>query len=133
MTADHLLLGREGEDAAAAHLASRGYEILERNWRTPRGEVDLICRHGDTLVFVEVKTRGQGSLAAGTDAVHGRKRSRLLRAAAGYLSAGGLWARPCRFDVVSVVRRGASLRVEHLEDAFRADFERSGGRGWQPW
>jgi len=133
MTADHLQLGREGEDAAARLLASRGFEVLERNWRCPQGEVDLVCRQGDTLVFVEVKTRGQGSLAAGTDAVHGRKRARLVRAAAKYLSAHGLWERPCRFDVVSVVRRGQALAVEHLEDAFQADSGQGRGAGWQPW
>jgi len=130
MTADHLTLGFAGEEAAANVLRSLGMEIIERNFRCRLGEVDIICRQGDTLVFVEVKTRGRGSLAAGTDAVDRGKRSRLARAASEYLSAKELWDKPCRFDVVCVVKRGDELFVEHLPDAFRVGFE---GRGWQPW
>jgi len=134
MPAGHLTLGRDGEDAAAKLLARLGFRVLERNYRCRLGEVDLICRHGDTLVFVEVKTRAEGSLAAGTDAVHGRKRSRIVKAAAEYLSEHDSWDRPCRFDVVSVVRRDGRLEAEHLPDAFQAEFDHGGrGRGWQPW
>ena len=133
MSADHLTLGREGEKAAARLLATLGMEIVERNFRCRLGEVDLICRQGDTLVFVEVKTRGQGSLAAGTDAVDRGKRSRLVRAASEYLSAKELWDKPCRFDVVSVVKRGDKLAAEHLPDAFQAGGNGRKGHGWQPW
>ena len=129
--ADHLELGRQGEDAAARLLTGKGLTVLERNYRCRLGEVDLICRHGRTLVFVEVKTRGQGSLAAGTDAVDRRKRSRIVKAAAEYLSANGLWDQPCRFDVVSVLLAGGRLACEHVADAFVVD--EGGGRGWQPW
>jgi len=134
MSADHLTLGREGEEAAARLVQSLGMAIVERNFRCKLGEVDLVCRQGDTLVFVEVKTRGQGSLAAGTDAVDKGKRSRLVRAASEYLSAKGLWDKPCRFDVVSVVRGANGLQARHLPDAFRveADFGAK-RRGWQPW
>jgi len=128
MSANHLTLGREGEEAAARLLVTLGMEVVERNFRCRLGEVDIICRHGDTLVFVEVKTRGQGSLAAGTDAVDRGKRSRLVRAASEYLSAKKLWDKPCRFDVVSVIKRGNGLFAEHLPDAFQAE-----GHGWQPW
>jgi len=134
MTVGHLTLGREGEEAAARLLATLGMEIVERNFRCRLGEVDLICRQGDTLVFVEVKTRGQGSLAAGTDAVDRGKRTRLMRAASEYLSAKELWDKPCRFDVVSVVKKGGGLFAEHLPDAFQAGGEFGyKGRGWQPW
>ena len=134
MTADHLTLGREGEEAAAHLLRSLGMEIVEHNFRCRLGEVDLICRQGDTLVFVEVKTRGQGSLGVGTDAVDKGKRLRLVRAVSEYLSANELWDRPCRFDVVSVVKRGDRLSAEHLPDAFQAGSEfGQKGRGWQPW
>lgn len=134
MPAGHLKLGREGEEAAARLMASLGMRVVERNYRCRQGEVDLICRQGDTVVFVEVKTRGEGSLAAGTDAVHGRKRSRIVKAAAEYLSANTLWDRPCRFDVVSVVRKDGALEASHIPDAFEAGFDSvKGGRGWQPW
>lgn len=134
MPADHLTLGRAGEDEAARLLTSLGLTILARNYRRRLGEVDLVCRHGATIVFVEVKTRAAGSLGAGTDAVNRAKRSRIVKAAADYLSANGLWDRPCRFDVVSVVKRGGKLCAEHLPDAFQAEFDQDrGGRGWQPW
>jgi putative endonuclease len=137
MTGGHLVLGREGEAQAAKLLASLGLTVTERNYRCRLGEVDLICLQGDTVVFVEVKTRGEGSLAAGTDAVDRGKRRRIVRAASDYLSARGLWNRPCRFDVVSVVQRDGRLTAEHIPDAFQAEFDsgkgRHGGSGWQPW
>lgn len=134
MPAGHLKLGRDGEDEAARLLASLGLRILARNYTTRLGEVDLICRHGDTLVFVEVKTRAESSLGTGMDAVNKRKRKRIVKAASEYLSENDLWARPCRFDVVSVVKTGGRLVAEHLPDAFQADFDATGaGRGWQPW
>ena len=58
------LLGRSGEDRAARHLAGLGYRVLERNYRTPQGEIDLIALDGDTVVFVEVKTRTSDSFGA---------------------------------------------------------------------
>lgn len=133
MPAGHLKLGREGEEAAWDLLRSRGFTLLERNFRSRLGEVDLICGHQGVIVFVEVKTRGQGSLGSGTDAVGGTKRARIVRAASEYLSALGLWDKPCRFDVVSVVERGGKLLAEHFPDAFQAETGRAGRGGWQPW
>lgn len=134
VTAGHLILGRDGEDAAARLLGSLGLRVLERNFRCRQGEVDLICRQGDTLVFVEVKTRAEGSLASGTDAVDRRKRARIVKAASEYLSSRRQWDKPCRFDVVSVVSRDGKLQAEHLPDAFQAEFDAGrGGKGWQPW
>lgn len=134
MPAKHLALGREGEDAAANLLSSLGFTILARNYRCRLGEVDIICRHLGVIVFVEVKTRTQGSLGTGTDAVNRRKRSRIVKACADYLSANGLWDKPCRFDVVSLERQGERLLAEHYPDAFQAEFETGrGGKGWQPW
>lgn len=130
MPARHLEVGRLGEDAAAAHLEAKGYAVLERNLALGRLELDLVCRDGDTLVFVEVKTRAEGSLAAPSDAMTGQKRARLVRAAQTYLSRRELWHRPCRFDVVSVLLRGGKAqRIDHVENAFGA--EASGS--WQPW
>jgi putative endonuclease len=137
MTYGHLELGRDGEDHAARLLALLGLAVVERNYRCRLGEVDLICRQGDTVVFVEVKTRREGSLAAGTDAVNRGKQLRIIRAASEYLSAHGMWDKPCRFDVVSVVSNNGRLVAEHLPDAFQAEFSSGkgggGGRGWQPW
>lgn len=135
MPARHLHLGRAGEDAAEAHLAAKGLCILARNVVLGRLEIDLVAEDGDTLVFVEVKTRGEGSLASPADGLTAQKRSRLVRAAQAYLSLHDLWRRPCRFDLVSVLVRGGGVAlVEHVEDAFRPE-EAPGRRtgSWQPW
>lgn len=135
MPARHLDVGRLGEDAAAAHLEAKGLRVLERNLALGRLELDLVCEENDTLVFVEVKTRAEGSLAAPSDALDSQKRSRLIRAAQGYLSRHDLWQRPCRFDLVSILLRSGSVaRIEHIENAFGADEPRPGRTSsWQPW
>jgi putative endonuclease len=127
---DHLDLGRQGEDAAAVLLAQKGLRILERNLRLGRLELDLVCEDGETLVFVEVKTRAEGSLATPADGLTRQKRSRLLRAAQAYLAKHDLWHRPCRLDLVSVLFRAGQLHhIQHTPDAFQADAPGS----WQPW
>lgn len=131
---EHLRFGRAGEDAAAAFLERAGYSVLDRNWRQGRLELDLVCRHGETVVFVEVKSRkvrGQGSPA---QAVTPAKQRVLGRAAQAWLAAHEAWQQPCRFDVVCVLRDGDILRLEHHRHAF--DFSPaldSGHAPWQPW
>jgi putative endonuclease len=127
---DHLDLGRQGEDAAERLLQDKGLRVLERNLRLGRLELDLVCEDGDTLVFVEVKTRAEGSLATPAEGLTAQKRSRLLRAAQAYLSRHDLWHRPCRLDLVAVLFRAGRLHhIEHTPDAFQADT----AHGWQPW
>lgn len=132
MTAPHLELGREGEVLAARLLTGKGYRILARNYRTAGGEVDLVCQDGDTLVFVEVKTRSAGSLGRPDQAVTRVKRGRLVRAAAAFLSEHDGWERPCRFDVVAVVDRDGSRTATHLPHAFSVEDALGGGRFYQP-
>lgn len=131
MPAGHLRRGRKGEDEACVHLRSKGMTVLERNWRGRRGELDVIATHGDTLVFVEVKTRDRAGLATPADALTAEKRRRLVRAAGEYLSRHDSWDRPCRFDLVAVTvgGDGRGSEVEHIENAFQLE----GGQGWQPW
>ncbi|MBW2667335.1 MAG: YraN family protein [Deltaproteobacteria bacterium] len=121
MTAEHLSLGAEGEDRAAAYLRRRGYRIVARNVRAGGVEIDLIVRRGAVIAFVEVKTRR--SLAQGPPelAVDARKTARLLRGAAAWLQ--GRPGRACevRFDVIACEydRRG-HWHLRHLEAAFDA-------------
>lgn len=112
--------GDIGEAAVAGYLRSCGCEVLESQWRCRFGELDLISRAGDgTLCFVEVKLRGAGAIGLPREFVDGRKRERLRKAAAAYMSASGLDDVPARFDVAEVYREGSgALRVEYLEDAF---------------
>ena len=109
-------LGREAEEAAAAFLRRRGYEILGRNVRTARGEIDLVARDGATLVFVEVKARRHTGAAGGLEAVDARKQLRLSRLAVAFLASSGLAEAPARFDVIAV--DGRSLACTHVVNAF---------------
>jgi putative endonuclease len=98
--------GARGESAAAEFLkARRGFEVVTRNWRSPRDqrdEIDLVCRDGETLVFVEVKARAAGALVPGYDAVDARKKRAVRRAVHAYLSALKHPPRTFRFDVAEV-------------------------------
>jgi putative endonuclease len=112
-------LGDRGERAAAKFLRRDGLRIIVRGYRTSRGEVDLIARDGDRLVFVEVKARRRGEPA---EAVTEEKQRRLTLAALHFLKRHSLLEHPCRFDVVTVVwpddRRLPT--IEHLKNAFEA-------------
>ena len=112
-------VGKFGEGLAAEHLIDSGMRLVARNWRCPLGEIDIIARDGDTIVFCEVKTRRGTCYGPPAAAVVRAKRLRLRRLAAEWLKTTGIHARDIRFDVVSVLpgRRG-SARVEHLRSAF---------------
>ena len=114
-------LGRDAEDAAAAHLARAGLRVVDRNVRFPLGEIDLVCRDRDIWVFVEVKCRQARWVDAPAAAVSWWKRRRLIRLAQHYLK----WRRQpearCRFDVVSVtIDEQGGREVRHLPAAFDA-------------
>jgi putative endonuclease len=114
-------LGAEGEARAARLLEHRGYTILDRNARADRVEIDLVARRGDTLAFVEVKTRRSRAHGAAEEAVDARKRRRLVRGAAAWLRANGAGARRVRFDViVCECDPQDAWRLRHLEGAFDA-------------
>ncbi len=113
-------LGREGEDRAAEFLVRRGYRILERNYSTRMGEIDLIALHEGAIVFVEVKTRTSNAYGAPELAVNLRKQQRMVRAALGYLKNKKLHQMPCRFDVVAVTT-AAEQGLELFQNAFEMD------------
>ena len=95
------LLGREGERLAARFLERRGYRVLGSGFRARRGEIDLVCRRGDRLVLVEVKTRSSDRFGTPAEAVGARKRRALLAAAAEYRALAG-WRGPIEWLVVAV-------------------------------
>ena len=111
-------LGDQGEDLAAAALKRQGYKILERNYVTPMGEIDLIARQGRTVVVVEVKTRKSARFGSPQEGVSAAKQGRLRRLAEYYLKAKRLTGSPVRFDVVAVTLAGDAPRVEIIQDAF---------------
>lgn len=112
-------LGAEGEAAAAAFLEGEGYRIVERNFRSIQGEVDLIIRDGATLVFVEVKLRRTLRFGSPAEAVDPRKQDRIRRVALGYLAEHNLLDRvEVRFDVLGVEPGAEGYSFEHIKGAF---------------
>ena len=121
VTDERRSIGRAAEDAAAAWLAGAGFAVLERNVRFAEGEIDLVCRDGDAIVFVEVKCRRAHWGEGPGDAVSWDKRRRLVGLAQHYLKARRLTSVRCRFDVVAVtVGREGALTIRHLPAAFDA-------------
>jgi putative endonuclease len=115
----HLRHGELGERAAKKQLQRQGLKFLTANFRSPRGEIDLIFRDGDCLVFVEVKTRSSEEWVRPAAAVNAKRRRRLTRAALDYLR---LLHNPpvkVRFDIVEVLLQDSSVReVRHLPNTF---------------
>ena len=112
-------LGRRGENAAAKHLRRLGYRILERNARFGRCEIDIIAQEGDTIAFVEVKTRSSDAFLAPEKSITVRKRAHIRQAAQEYIRKRDDPTRYYRFDVVSVVIPDQSAPVVTLRrDAF---------------
>jgi len=107
--------GREAEDRAARHLERQGLRVVARNFRVRGGEIDLICRDGRTLVFVEVRLRGRGDFGGAGASITAVKRQRIILAARHYLA--GKAECDCRFDCVLI----DGDRLQWVRDAFAAD------------
>jgi len=114
----HLATGRAGEQIAAAHLRSKGYRILQRNWRFRRAEVDIIAARDQWLVFCEVKTRTSTLYGAPETFVKRRKMALMLDAAIEYREIANHTGE-IRFDILAVVLKNErEFSVKHFEDAF---------------
>jgi putative endonuclease len=111
-------LGAFGERVAAAHLEAKGYRIRARNFRCREGEIDIVAEDGETLVFVEVRTRRGNALGTPAESVTVAKQRRLLTVARAYLQEHADAPPNQRIDVVAVeLSRGRLLAVEHIEGA----------------
>ena len=122
MATNKTALGNRGEDQAASHLESLGYNIVERNYRCKHGEIDLVAKEKTDLVFVEVKTRRSMSCGYGSEAVDKRKRQKLAKSAISYLDERGLGEIDCRFDIVEVyLENGHPVRFEIIKGAFSSE------------
>ena len=112
-------IGQNGEEIASRYLRSLGYHILERNVRTPFGEIDLVAEHEHMIVFVEVKTRTSADFGWAEEAVNFRKQKRLSRLAAWYLARlkGECQA---RFDVLAIEMGAHSPELRLVQNAFEA-------------
>ena len=113
--------GALGEKLARKHLRQQGYKILDKNYKTKSGELDIIARKKDTIVFAEVKTRPAHSAVSGMNAVDRRKQQHILRTAALYLQDKDVGLQP-RFDVIEIEldrTTGKLLSVNHIKAAFQ--------------
>ncbi len=109
------LLGRQGEQLAAGFLADAGLEILGRNWRCEHGEIDIVCRDGQTLVICEVKTRSGVRFGSPVEAITRQKAARLRRLAIAWLTAHSLFFEEIRIDAVGVLRGpDGKFSIEHV-------------------
>ncbi|MBQ8154542.1 MAG: YraN family protein [Prevotella sp.] len=116
--AEHNDLGRWGEQMAAEYLQHKGYQIIERDWKSGHRDLDIIALDGDTVVFVEVKTRSNRMFTDPVDAV-GYQKIRNLQIAANHYVKYRQIDGDIRFDIVSVVGSvGEEPEIEHIVDAF---------------
>ncbi len=116
-------MGNKGEDLACEYLKRQGYKILERNFRSKLGEIDIIAKEKDTLVFVEVKYRNLPDQEHPKAAVDQRKQGRLSKVALTYLKAKSLLEYRARFDVVAISQMGPKAEIELIRNAFEPRLE----------
>ncbi|MCX8107277.1 MAG: YraN family protein [Verrucomicrobiae bacterium] len=115
----HIKLGKRGELAARRYLKSKGLKFLTANYRTPRGEIDLIFRDGNCLVFIEVRTRSSEKYGRPSESIDADKKRRFGLAALHYLRRAGCPNVPVRFDVVEVILdKNGEPTIRHLPNAF---------------
>lgn len=115
--ARHNDTGRRGEDLAVELLVSKGYAIVDRNWKCGRKEIDIVAERNGRLAIVEVKTRTDPTMGDPIDAVDSRKRMAMVRAGVAYLEAYDL-PHELQFDIIGISGTGDDMTIEHLEDAF---------------
>ena len=116
--AEHNILGKWGEEAAADHLRRKGYTILFQDWKTGRRDIDIVAQKGsDLIVFVEVKTRKKGSAMPGELSVDNDKIHSLTLAANSFVKRYSV-NRNIRFDIIAVCGGPGDYEIKHIEDAF---------------
>ncbi|WP_276620076.1 YraN family protein [Syntrophomonas wolfei] len=111
-------LGLWGEELAAQYLGKKGYKILERNFYTRYGELDLVCEKDDNIVFVEVKTRRSTRFGSPEEAITPRKMGNMKKAAILYLKSSPRFFPEISFDVVSILVEDGKSRINHIINAF---------------
>lgn len=110
---DRQTFGKLGERIAADYLRNRGYEIIGKNFRTRYGEIDIIARHGRTLVFIEVKSRSSVKFGTPEESITLDKRNKLRLMSAYFLSKNKLQHEPHRIDAIGIIFEGSKARLRH--------------------
>ncbi len=110
-------LGKQGEEIATEFLINKGFKILKRNWHFGRLELDIIAIDGDTLVFVEVKTRSTNYLVKPELSISNKQQSFLIKAANAFIESHS-YDMEARFDIVSIVVHPQGKEIKHIDEAF---------------
>lgn len=118
MTKERLELGKFGEELALRKIKRLGYKKIVRNFRCPLGEVDIIARDGDTLVFMEIKTRKGRSIGYAKEAVNARKKRQISKVALAYMKSIDCSDLRARFDVVAISLGRGKTEIEVIKNAF---------------
>src|SRR6478609_7568678 len=114
---DKIKRGAEGEQAAADFLTAKGYEIVQRNFRYKRSEIDLIVRQDNWLIFVEVKLRSSDRFGHPEEFVDLKKKKKIMEGAEQYLHETN-WNGNVRYDIVAISSNHRGIEIQHIEDAF---------------
>jgi putative endonuclease len=112
--------GLRGQDEAEKFLREKNFAILEKNFRTQTGEIDLIAKHGGYVIFIEVKFRSGLNFGLPSESVGITKQKKIIRTALHYIAANTLDNHDFRFDVIEVLEKGGCVTINHIEDAFSA-------------
>ena len=118
MTKERIALGKFGEELALRRIKHLGYTKIVRNFRCPLGEVDIIARDGDTLVFLEIKTRRGRPIDYAKEAVNAKKKRQISKVALAYMKATNCSNVRARFDVVAISLGGGKPEIEVIKNAF---------------
>jgi len=110
--------GKEGEEIAVKYLEEKGYQVLARNYRVKRQEIDIIAQAKEVCVFVEVKSRSSSDFGFPEDFLSPQQEGRIRNAATYYLAEQNIIAKDIRFDIISILVSEKAIEIEHFEDAF---------------
>ena len=114
----HTIIGKSGERIAVSYLEQEGIVVLDRNFTFNHGEIDIVAKDGNELVFVEVKTRRSSHFGTPEEAVTPAKQALIRRTAEGYVREKNLSEVSCRFDVIAVRMEEGKYKVVHYKEAF---------------
>lgn len=115
--ADHNDFGKKAEQLAADYLSEKGYQILERNYRSGKAEIDIIAFFENQIIIVEVKARAEKRINEPKESVNAAKRKLLIQAANDYIEQNER-VEEVRFDIVSIIKKGKNFSIEHIPEAF---------------
>ena len=118
---NNIEFGRLGEEIACKEIKKKGYDIIERNYRSRLGEIDIIAKDGDVLVFIEIKTR-RSSIDYAKEAVDRRKKKKLLKLALAYMKTKRYDNIKARFDVIAISIKDNKPQIELIKNAFEFEY-----------